>query len=49
MWIGHMLHRNCLLKHDTEGKIEGRIQVTERRGNRRKKLLDDTSGKEGML
>jgi hypothetical protein len=21
-WIGHILHRNCLLKHVTEGKIE---------------------------
>jgi hypothetical protein len=28
--IGHMLHRNCLLKHIIEGKIEGRIQVTGR-------------------
>ena len=24
-WIGHILHRNCLLKHAIEGKIEGRI------------------------
>ena len=23
-WIGHVLHRNCLLKHVIEGKIEGR-------------------------
>jgi hypothetical protein len=23
-WIGHILGRNCLLKHVTEGKIEGR-------------------------
>jgi hypothetical protein len=22
-WIGHILRRNCLLKHTTEGKIEG--------------------------
>ena len=22
-WIGHILHRNCLLKHVNEGKIEG--------------------------
>jgi hypothetical protein len=29
-WIGHILHRNCLLKHVMEGKIEGRIQVMER-------------------
>ena len=29
-WIGYILHRNCLLKHVIEGKIQGRIQVTER-------------------
>jgi hypothetical protein len=22
-WIGHILHRNCLLKHIIEGKIRG--------------------------
>jgi hypothetical protein len=27
-WIGHVLRRNCLLKHGIEGKIEGRIGVT---------------------
>jgi len=29
-WIGHNLHRNCLLKHVIEGMIEGRIKVKER-------------------
>jgi len=29
-WIAHILCRNCLLNHVTEGKIEGRVQVTER-------------------
>ena len=24
-WIGHILRRNCLQKHVTEGKIRGRI------------------------
>jgi hypothetical protein len=24
-WIGHILRRNCLLKHVIEGKIERRI------------------------
>jgi hypothetical protein len=24
-WIGHILRRNCLQKHVTEGKVEGRI------------------------
>jgi hypothetical protein len=36
-WIGHILRSNCLLKH----VIEGRINVTGRRGRRRKQLLDD--------
>ena len=40
-WIGHILHRNCLLKQVIEGKIKGQIEVTRRRGRRRKKLLDD--------
>ncbi|GFG29807.1 hypothetical protein Cfor_00237 [Coptotermes formosanus] len=40
-WIGHILRRNCLLKHVTEGKIEGRIEVEVRRKRRRKQLLDD--------
>jgi hypothetical protein len=38
---GHILRRNCLLKHVIEGKIEGRIEMTERRGRRRRQLLDD--------
>jgi hypothetical protein len=40
-WIGHVLRRNCLLKHVIEGKVEGRIEATRRRGRRRKQLLDD--------
>jgi hypothetical protein len=35
------LRRNCLLKHVIEGKIEERIEVTERRGRRRQQLPDD--------
>ena len=38
-WIGHILCRNCLLKHTTEGNREGGIEVTERQGRRRKHLL----------
>jgi hypothetical protein len=38
-WIGHVLRRNCLLQHVIEGKIKGEIEVTERRGRRRRKLL----------
>jgi len=40
-WIGHILRRNCLLKHVIGGKIEGRIDVMVRGGRRRKQLLDD--------
>jgi hypothetical protein len=40
-WIGHILRRNCLVKEVIEGKIKRRIEVTRRRGRRRKKLLDD--------
>jgi hypothetical protein len=40
-WIGQILRRNCLLKQVIEGKIKGEIEVTRRRGRRRKKLLDD--------
>jgi len=29
-WIGHILRGNCLLKNAIEGKIKGRIEVTER-------------------
>jgi hypothetical protein len=40
-WIGHILRRNCLLQRVIEGKIQGGIEVTGRRGRRRRKLLDD--------
>jgi hypothetical protein len=30
-WIGHILRRNCLLKHVIVGKLDGRTQVTGRR------------------
>ena len=39
-WIGHTFCRNCLLNHVTEGKIQGRIEVTGIRRTRRKQLLD---------
>jgi hypothetical protein len=35
------LGRNCLLKQVIERKIEGRIEVTERRGRGCKQLMDD--------
>jgi hypothetical protein len=46
-WIGHILRRNCLLKQVIEEKIKGEIEVTRRRGIRRKKLLDDLKDRRG--
>ena len=46
-WIGHILRRNCLLQQVIEGKIKGQIEVTRRRGRRRKKLLDDLEDRRG--
>jgi hypothetical protein len=46
-WIGHILRRNCLLKHVIEGKIERRTEVMRRRGRRRKQLLYDFNEKRG--
>ena len=46
-WIGHILRRNCLPKQVIEGKIKGQIEVTRRRGRRRKKLLDDLKDRRG--
>jgi hypothetical protein len=46
-WFGHILRRNCLLKEVIEGKIKGQIEVTRRRGRRRKKLLDDLVDRRG--
>ena len=39
-WIGHILRRNCLLQWVTEGKIKRGIEMTGRRGRKRRKLLD---------
>jgi hypothetical protein len=41
------LGRKRLLKHGTEGKIEGKIEVTGRRGRRRKQLLNDLKKRKG--
>ena len=39
-WIGHILSRNCLLRHIIEGKTEGGLIVTVRQGKISKQLLD---------
>jgi hypothetical protein len=46
-WIVHILRRNCLLQHVIEGKLEERIEMTGRRGRRRKHLLGDLKEKRG--
>ena len=46
-WIGHIFCRNCLLQRVIEGKIKGRIEVTERRGRRSRKLMDDLKERKG--
>jgi len=38
-WIGHILRRNCLLQRVIEGKIKGGIEVTRKRGRRRRMTL----------
>jgi hypothetical protein len=43
--VGHTLLRKCFLKHIFEGKIQGKIKGTKRRGIRRKQLLDDFKDK----
>ena len=46
-WIGHILRRNCLLKHVILRKIDGRIKVTGRRRRRYKQLLGVLKEKRG--
>ena len=46
-WIGQILRRNCLLQRVIERKINGSIEVTGRRGRRRRKLLDELKESRG--
>ena len=48
-WIGHILRRNCILKQVIEGKLKGGMELTRRRGRRRRKLLDDLKEGEDTL
>jgi ribosomal 50S subunit-associated protein YjgA (DUF615 family) len=48
-WIGGIMRRKCRLQHVIEGKIKGEIEVTGRRGRRRRKLLDDLKEREDTL
>ena len=46
-WIGHILRRNFLLQRVIEGKIKGRLEVTGRRGRKRRKLLAELKERRG--
>jgi hypothetical protein len=41
------LHRDCLIKHVSEGNIEGRVEVKGIIGRRGKQLLNDVKVKTG--
>jgi hypothetical protein len=43
-WTDHILRRNCLLNGVIEGKLEGLIEVTERRGRKRQHSPDEDTG-----
>ena len=45
----YLLRRHCFLKYITEGKMEGRIEVTGRRGRKSKQLLGNLKVKKGSL
>jgi hypothetical protein len=40
-------YMRCLLKQVIEGKTKGQVEVTRRRGRRRKKLLDELWDRRG--
>jgi hypothetical protein len=46
-WIGPIIRRNCLIQQVIEEKINGGIEVTGRRGRRRRKVLDDLKERRG--
>jgi hypothetical protein len=44
-WIGHILRRNCPLKHVNVEQVESTMEVTGRQSKRRTQLLDDVKDK----
>jgi hypothetical protein len=46
--IRYILRRNCLLKYVIEGDLEGRIEITKRRGRRCTQLRDDLKEARGF-
>jgi hypothetical protein len=47
IWIGKILHKNCLLQQVIEGKIKGAIEVEGKLRRRHRKLLDDLTERRG--
>jgi hypothetical protein len=47
IYLYYILRRNCLLQRVIKEKIKGEIEVTGRRGIRRRKLLDDLKERRG--
>ena len=45
--IGYILRRKSLLKHVIEGVIQGRIEMTGRRGRRGEQITDDLKKNKG--
>ena len=48
-WIGHVLRRNCFLKHVIEEKVEQKLERKRKQGIRRQQLLGDLMGKKRHL
>ena len=46
-WICHILRRNCDLQWVIEEKIKRGIEMTGRRGRKRRRLLDDLKERRG--
>jgi hypothetical protein len=46
-WIDEILRRNCIIKYVIEGKIDGGIHITRRRGRGSKQLLNYFKEKRG--
>jgi len=47
--IDYILHRNCLIRYIVEARIEGRLEVTERRRRRCKQLLGNLNQREDTV
>jgi hypothetical protein len=48
-WIGYSWRGNCFLKHVIDGMVDGRMEVTGRRGRRREQVLHEIKKNRGHL